>query len=292
MLTIQQLSQELNIGVDTLRVWERRFGFPIPERDARGHRLYAPAQIDHLRIIKKLQNLGHRPKKLFALSAEERLALLDQQVGLQPNDYNHQELHHLVKAVAAAHVEQELRTQLQKRGIEAFVLEVAAPLIGVMDQGWLSGTLSIAREHILSDCLTTILKELLIPLQDAPKIVFLTLSGERHKLGLLLSAALFHRQGLDCHLVLEELPVAEAITMVELVAADAVALSFSLHTTPRQAKKNLVSLRKTLPNHISIIAGGAALRDGLHLPGISVCTDLKQIRLLCRREFPGLNQEK
>ncbi len=29
MLTIQQLSHEVNIGVDTLRVWERRYGFPV-----------------------------------------------------------------------------------------------------------------------------------------------------------------------------------------------------------------------------------------------------------------------
>lgn len=292
MMTIQQLSQELGIGVDTLRVWERRFGFPTPERDARGHRLYAPAQIDHLRIIKKLQNLGHRPKKLFALSAEERLALLGQQVGVQPQDNNHQELHHLVKAVAAAQVEKELRTQLQKRGTAAFVLDFAVPLIDVMDRGWLSGTLSIAREHLLSDCLTAILKELLVPREMAPKIVFLTLSGERHKLGLLLSAVLFHQQGLDCHLVLEELPVAEVTTMVEFFAAAAVALSFSMQTGPRQAKKDLAQLRKMLPKHINIIAGGFALRDGLHLPGISVCTDLRQIRALCAREFPDLNQEK
>ncbi len=292
MMTIQQLSQELGIGVDTLRVWERRFGFPTPDRDARGHRLYAPAQIDHLRIIKKLQNLGHRPKQLFALSAEARLALLGQQFSLQPQGNNHQELHHLVNAVAAAQVEKELRAQLQKRGTEAFVLDFAVPLIEVMDRGWLSGTLSIAREHLLSDCLTTILKEMLVPREIAPKIVFLTLSGERHKLGLLLSAVLFHQQGLDCHLVLEELPVAEVATMVEFFAADAVALSFSVQTVASQAKKDLAQLRKILPKHINIIAGGFALRDGLHLPGISVCTDLRQISALCAREFPDLNQEK
>ncbi|MBW6509064.1 MAG: MerR family transcriptional regulator [Desulfuromonadales bacterium] len=292
MLTIQQLSQELGIGVDTLRVWERRFGFPTPERDARGHRRYAPAQIDHLRVIKKLQNLGHRPKKLFALSSAERLALLNQQADLQQHNSGHQDLQYLVNTVAAAQLEHELRTRLQKRGTEAFVLAVAVPLIEVMDRGWLSGTLSIAREHLLSDCLTAILKELLVPREAAPKIVFLTLSGERHKLGLLLSAVLFHSWGLDCHLVLEELPVAEVTTMVEFFAADAVALSFSVQTAPRQAKRDLATLRKTLPNHVHIIAGGSALRDGLHLPGISVCTDLRQIRPLCAREFPNLNQEK
>jgi hypothetical protein len=132
---------------------------------------------------------------------------------------------------------------------------------------------------------------LLVPREVAPKIVFLTLSGERHKLGLLLSAVLFHHQGLDCHLVLEELPVAEVTTMVEFFTAAAVALSFSVQTVPMQAKKDLAALRKALPNHIHIFAGGSAVRDGLHLPGISVCNDLRQIRTLCAREFPDLNQE-
>ncbi len=282
MITIQQLSQELGIGVDTLRVWERRFGFPTPERNSRGHRLYPPAQIDDLRIIKKLQNLGHRPKQLFALTAPERKALLNQ----LPLDDSHQDLQHLVTSVAAAQVEKELHSQLQQRGIEAFILEFAVPLLEVMDRGWLTGKLSIAREHLLSDCLTTILKNLLVPRENAPKIVFMTLSGERHKLGLLLSAVLFHQHGCDCYLVMEELPVAEVTTMVDFFAADAVALSFSIQITPRQAKQDLAWLRKRLPNHIKIIAGGFALRNGLHLPGISVCTDLGQINNLCAREFP------
>lgn len=282
MLTIQQLSQELGIGVDTLRVWERRFGFPTPERNARGHRLYPPTQIDELRIIKKLQNLGYRPKQLFALSATERMELLNQQ---QPGD-SHQDLQYLVTTVAAAQVEKELRTQSQQRGIKGFVLDFAVPLLEIMDRGWLTGELSIAREHLLSDCLTVILKEQLIPRNNAPKIIFMTLSGERHKLGLLLSAVLFHQQGCDCHLVMEELPVAEITSMVDFLNADAIALSFSVQTTPRQAKQDLAWLRKTLPKHLKIFAGGFALRDGLHLPGISVCTDLGQISTLCAREFP------
>jgi DNA-binding transcriptional MerR regulator len=288
MITIQQLSQELGIGVDTLRVWERRFGFPAPERNTRGHRLYPPAQIDDLRIIKKLQNLGHRPKQLFALTAAQRKALLNQ----QQLDGRHQDLQHLVTNVAAAQVEKELRTQLQQRGIEVFILEFAVPLLEVMDRGWLTGELSIAREHLLSDCLATILKEQLVPRPAGPRIVFMTLSGERHKLGLLLSAVLFHQQGCNCYLVMEELPVAEVASMVDFFAADAVALSFSIQIAPRQAKQDLAWLRKRLPSHISIIAGGFALRNGLHLPGISVCTDLGQISGLCAREFPDLNPEK
>ncbi len=63
MLTIQQLSQEVNIGVDTLRVWERRYGFPQPNRDSRGHRKYPLAQVDVLRAVRHLQNLATGPAR-------------------------------------------------------------------------------------------------------------------------------------------------------------------------------------------------------------------------------------
>ena len=53
-MNIQQLSHETGIGVDTLRIWERRYGEPTPGRDARGHRSYTTAQVDALRIVKKL----------------------------------------------------------------------------------------------------------------------------------------------------------------------------------------------------------------------------------------------
>ena len=45
-MTIQQLSREIGIGIDTLRIWERRYGFPIPGRDTRGHRTYSAEQVD------------------------------------------------------------------------------------------------------------------------------------------------------------------------------------------------------------------------------------------------------
>ncbi len=40
--SIADIERETGLGKDTLRVWERRYGFPQPLRDARGDRLYDP----------------------------------------------------------------------------------------------------------------------------------------------------------------------------------------------------------------------------------------------------------
>ncbi|MDQ5941447.1 MAG: MerR family transcriptional regulator, light-induced transcriptional regulator, partial [Pseudomonadota bacterium] len=61
--TIGAVERDTGLAKDTLRVWERRYGFPQPERDANGERLYPAAQVERLRLIKRLMDQGFRPGK-------------------------------------------------------------------------------------------------------------------------------------------------------------------------------------------------------------------------------------
>ena len=40
LMNIAAVERETGLGKDTLRVWERRYGFPRPERDQHGERAY------------------------------------------------------------------------------------------------------------------------------------------------------------------------------------------------------------------------------------------------------------
>src|SRR5512139_565732 len=46
------------IPVETLRVWERRYGVVGPGLSASGHRLYATEDVSRLALIKQLVDLG------------------------------------------------------------------------------------------------------------------------------------------------------------------------------------------------------------------------------------------
>ena len=52
LFDIASVERDTGIGKDTLRVWERRYGFPIPVRDERNERLYPQPQVEQLRLIK------------------------------------------------------------------------------------------------------------------------------------------------------------------------------------------------------------------------------------------------
>ena len=43
--SIAEVERETGLAKDTLRVWERRYGFPVPSRDAAGERAYPLAQV-------------------------------------------------------------------------------------------------------------------------------------------------------------------------------------------------------------------------------------------------------
>jgi DNA-binding transcriptional MerR regulator len=69
--SIGAVERDLGIAKETLRVWERRYGFPRPQRDANGERVYPADQVQRLMLVKRLLDQGYRPGKIMALGLEE-----------------------------------------------------------------------------------------------------------------------------------------------------------------------------------------------------------------------------
>src|SRR5438105_13825833 len=76
-LNISAVERETGLSKDVLRMWERRYGFPKPRRDENGERQYSVVEVGKLRAIKRLMDVGMRPGKVIALSADELNALAD-----------------------------------------------------------------------------------------------------------------------------------------------------------------------------------------------------------------------
>ena len=83
--TISDVERDTGVAKETLRVWERRYDFPQPQRDPFGERVYPNDQVMKLRLIKRLIDLGYRPGKVIPLPSEELNALaLKAQTGRKP----------------------------------------------------------------------------------------------------------------------------------------------------------------------------------------------------------------
>ncbi len=69
LLPISVVEASTGIAKETLRAWERRYGFPMPVRDAAGERLYSAQQLGQLRDAKRLIDRGARPGQIFVNGA-------------------------------------------------------------------------------------------------------------------------------------------------------------------------------------------------------------------------------
>ncbi|UUZ55999.1 MerR family transcriptional regulator [Massilia sp. H-1] len=125
---------------ETLRVWERRYDFPQPERDQNGERQYPAAQVQRLRLVKRLLDLGYRPGKIMHMGSEElaELAAKAGAVALAPNA-DDPELRHcltLIKNHKIAELRQRMAQALLQMGLQRFVTDLVAPLTTLVGDTW------------------------------------------------------------------------------------------------------------------------------------------------------------
>lgn len=281
-LSIAAVERDTGLSKDTLRAWERRYGFPKPMRDRFGERLYSPAEVDKLRSIKRLLDQGFRPGKLIEASPEELAQLLDSPNGAASGSRElSPELASLFKMVRL-HCNDELRgllTQaLMKLGLQHFVSTVVAPLNQLIGEAWLRGEIGVMEEHLYTELLQNSLRAAInaYPVPGRrPRVLLTTLSGEEHALGLLMAEAMLVPEGAYCVSLGIQTPLSDILLAARSGDFDIVGLSFSAAYPARQAVEGLTSLRRQLPEAIALWAGGTGVRCCQHrLPGTRVITGI------------------
>jgi methanogenic corrinoid protein MtbC1 len=77
--------QETNIAADTLRAWERRYGLPMPQRTAGGHRLYSQYDIETIKWLLARQAEGLSISRAVDLWNEYNASGADPLAGFNPS---------------------------------------------------------------------------------------------------------------------------------------------------------------------------------------------------------------
>ena len=272
---ITAVERETGLSKDTLRVWERRYGFPQPERDEYGERLYPVHQVAQLRVVKRLMDQGHRPGKLMALRAEQRQALLadlaHNNASAHSMTMDTRPLHSAVPSLMALlkqHHIAEMRRQMQQAlvgmGLKEFVIAVLAPLNQIVGKAWMCNDIEIFEEHLYTESVQMILRNAInslacqhLPSPARPKILLTTFPQEPHGLGLLMAEALMALDGCYCISLGAQTPIRDMVLAVRAKQTDVIALSFSSYMNGNQAVDGLHELRLALPTSVQIWAGGS-----------------------------------
>lgn len=289
-VSIAAVERDTGIGKDTLRIWERRYGFPSPDRDAFGERSYPLDQLEKLRVIKRLLDQGHRPGRVVALPIETLLRISQGQVSA-PQKINTEtdrktDLRDFMDCVMQSDIE-GLRRRLNQAvislGLYRFVVDLVAPLTVMVGESWVQGELEIFEEHLYTECITSVMRHAIgnVPhaqQQSRPVILLTTFPQEPHSLGLLMVECLLAMEGGRCLSLGTQTPLPDIAKAVQSQKVDVVALSFSLSMNPNQVSEGLQELRQQLPSTVEIWAGGR--NTGLRrraVPGVTVLGALDQI---------------
>jgi methanogenic corrinoid protein MtbC1 len=272
------------LAKETLRVWERRYAFPQPQRDVHGERSYPAEQVQKLRMVKRLLDMGYRPGKIMQHSTSQLRALAGAGMVAPPAQPQLEHYLALCRGQQMAALGAALRQALAVLGLKNFTIDVVAPLTSLVGEAWACGNLAVYEEHLYSETLQTVMRHAIfsmpqqsLPSTRTPRIVLTTLPNERHGLGLLMAEALCVAAGAECLSLGVETPLADIAAAARAQRADIVALSFSSASKERPTRDSLQQLQASLPPQVEVWAGGRSPVLHKRPPDFLHILDLRQV---------------
>ena len=293
---IQAVSKLTGVPPATLRAWERRYGFPSPERTESSYRLYSNTQVRLIKQLKALCQQGLAPSEAVKLLKNDETSHQNRSSLKQADSVsNHEQVHHSsnlstvpslgVNKTSVPSIDYEQFTDLRNNLMGAIhrfdpiLLEhytrsallqgsaklifdhIFAPVLIQIGQEWHDGILSIAQEHLATEVIGNAIRDLLRfvqPDQSAKQILLACVSGELHLLPLYGSAFHFIQWGFRVTVLGVNTPPEALKQSVLRLKPDAIGLSI---TCP----KSFEGTREQLPKYIQackgipLIVGGAGV---------------------------------
>jgi DNA-binding transcriptional MerR regulator/methylmalonyl-CoA mutase cobalamin-binding subunit len=264
MYSIKAVSQATGLTVETLRAWERRYGIVVPRRDATGRRVYAPGDVLRLRRLREATDRGHPIGRLAQLTDEGLASLLDESPDQRAASASSAFVERILESAQqfrATECEQALTLAIASLPPQQLISEVLTPLLRELGERWHRGELAIAQERLVS---TSIRRHLGLVLDTYDRsarrdpIVFATLPGERHELGLLMSALMCASRGFRTYYLGPDLPAGEIARFARAVGASVVAVSVVFNEQLATLPQHLQALAEELGAGATVWLGGSA----------------------------------
>jgi MerR family transcriptional regulator, light-induced transcriptional regulator len=282
LFTVQELASLAGVSTSALRAWERRHDFFRPQRSAAGHRLYTNEDlklfwyVSHLRSegwdLKQISELGREQlleQAIQYFSAQEEAGTAIEECAAKGRPSNRRTYDTILDALAHNDFEKALRGLEKLYTVTENNIEFADACLELMTQvgeAWHNGLISIAAEHTL----TARVKHLLLGLlylkphgafsHSAPHVIFATLPGELHELGLLRVAVYVREWGCRVTYVGANTPVAALEEHVKLAKPSLVCVSITQAMNPAFLNQNLQKLAMSISPRVPTVVGGSGIK--------------------------------
>ena len=307
VFNLKVVLKETGLAADTLRAWERRYGLPMPQRTAGGHRLYSQRDIETIKWLMQRQEEGLSISRAVDLWNEQISSGTDPLAGsvqtssvLAPSlPVQYQSPDTTLDALRAAWIEacmnfsestseQVLNQAFSMFPVESVCIEVLQKGMTEIGELWYQNRASVQQEHFASALairkLDTLLSASPAPTRDQTVLVGCP-SEELHTFTPLLLSLLLRRRGLNVLYLGANVPVSQFTETIQSSKADLVVLIAQLLTTAATLQQTTLRLSS---QNILVAYGGRifSLRPELagyiqgYFLGKDLVTALEEIEII------------
>jgi DNA-binding transcriptional MerR regulator/methylmalonyl-CoA mutase cobalamin-binding subunit len=255
------------VSSDTLRMWERRYGFPKPARNESQVRVYSDTDIERLVLIARALKAGFRSGDVIHRHAQDLRGLLHSsapaETDLKPGTPTVESLIARLTSDDPEGLRDELRQSVAVLGPKQFLIDVAAPLVEQVGAAWAAGRLAVRHEHLLTEVLSSKLRQLLSAYEGSggrPVVLLATLADEQHGLGLEMVALYVALSGATPRLLGVNTPAVELADAARALNANVVGVSISEASELSVTEGHLRQLLAALPRESEVWLGGKNAR--------------------------------
>jgi methanogenic corrinoid protein MtbC1 len=246
--SIAAVSKLTGVSCHTLRVWERRYGFPVPTRTPSGHRRYPADQVGLIREVARRSRSGDSVCKLIAEASEGRLVA---EAGVPAGSTCNELVNRLIGDLCRAdfaEAEESYRIASEGLDLPVIVDRVISPSLTESGERLFRGECSMCHERLASMYLLRKLASLVDQAQRnnrRPKgsVLSVSVQGDRHEGGPLMLSLALELSGWRAIYLGADLEVREIQQAINAWKPAAVGISMTLSRNVRKRFGELSQLR-------------------------------------------------
>ena len=265
VLRIGELSKRSGVSPELLRAWERRYGLLRPVRSAGGLRLYTPADVERVRVMRQHLADGLAAAEAAALALRAGVGDAATPMALRPVAVR-DDLADALDRYDEPRAQAILDRLLAVATVDTLLSEVVLPYLHELGERWLRGDASVAQEHFAS----SVVRGRLLGLARGwglglgPTAVLACLPGEQHDLGLIAFGLALRSRGWRIVYLGSDSPIETVEEVSRQLDPSLVVLAAA---SSERVEPIVTQLRALAGRHRLALGGAAAGNDALESSG-------------------------
>ena len=257
-ITVGELARRLGVAPATLRTWARRYGLGPSGHEVGSHRRYDCVDVARISVMRRLVISGVAPKEaaLIAVDADVSEAEILPEIKFEERSEIVEVILKALESLDISFVNEIIRREILANGVVVTWVEILTPTLIKVGEEWSRTGLGISNEHLLTEILTKIFREVSAEIENpvnAKPIVLAAIGEELHSLALHALLAALAERNIQAHFFGPRTPVDSLVEVVRKIAPPVV---FVWAQLPENADYSIVGALPVVRPSTRLLLGG------------------------------------